>query len=179
MQVRLTVDSPRGGSKRGGADDDVIQYYEHSAQKGSVDAQLTLGHLSLHGARGLPVDAERAYRFYKQAAAAGDPTAHSHLGNMYAEGTGVAASNATALEHFRKGAAKAHPPSQNGLGYMYMHGLGVAQNHKKALEYFKATSSPPSIDNIEHNFQIVARLRLYVYKESADPTCERHTDGPV
>ena len=31
---------------------------------------------------------------------------------MYAEGTGVAASNATALEHFRKGAAKAHPPSQ-------------------------------------------------------------------
>ena len=72
-QVRLTVDSPRGGSKRGGADDEVIQYYEHSAEKGSVDAQLTLGHLSLHGARGLPVDAERAYRFYKMAAAAGDP----------------------------------------------------------------------------------------------------------
>lgn len=152
-KVRLTVDSPRGGSKRGGADDDVIQYYEHSAQKGSVDAQLTLGHLSLHGARGLPVDAERAYRFYKQAAAAGDPTAHSHLGNMYAEGTGVAASNATALEHFRKGAAKAHPPSQNGLGYMYMHGLGVAQNHKKALEYFKAAADK---GNAEAQFNLGA-----------------------
>ena len=34
-QVRLTVDSPRGGSKRGGADDEVIQHYEHSAEKGS------------------------------------------------------------------------------------------------------------------------------------------------
>ena len=29
----------------------MIQYYEHSAQKGSVDAQLTLGHLNFHGAR--------------------------------------------------------------------------------------------------------------------------------
>ena len=51
-KVRLTVDNPRGNAKRGSADDDVIQYYEHSALKGSVDAQLTLGHLNLHGARG-------------------------------------------------------------------------------------------------------------------------------
>jgi TPR repeat protein len=34
-RTRLTVDNPDGGAKRG-ADDDVIQYYEHSAYKGSV-----------------------------------------------------------------------------------------------------------------------------------------------
>jgi SEL1 protein len=152
-KVRLTVDSPRGGAKRGGADDDVIQYYEHSAQKGSVDAQLTLGHLNFHGARGLPVDAERAFRFYSKAAAAGDPTAFSHLGHMYAQGIGVEGDNATALEYFRKGAAKAHPPSQNGLGYMYMHGYGVAQSHKKALEYFKAAAEK---GNAEAQFNLGA-----------------------
>ena len=86
------------------------------------------------------MDAERAFRFYSKAAAAGDPTAFSHLGHMYAQGIGVEGDNATALEYFRKGAAKAHPPSQNGLGYMYMHGYAVAQSHKKALEYFKAAA---------------------------------------
>lgn len=152
-KVRLTVDSPRGGSKRGGADDDVIQYYEHSAQKGSVDAQLTLGHLNFHGARGLPVDAERAFAFYSKAGAAGDPTAYSHLGHMYAQGIGVKGDNATALEYFRKGAAKGHPPSQNGLGYMYMHGFGVTQSHKKALEYFKAAAEK---GNAEAQFNLGA-----------------------
>ena len=44
-KVRLTADNPTGTMKRG-ADDDVLQYYEHSALKGSVDAQLTLGPLA-------------------------------------------------------------------------------------------------------------------------------------
>ena len=38
-KVRLTLDNPKGVSKRG-ADDDVLHYYEHSALKGSVDTQL-------------------------------------------------------------------------------------------------------------------------------------------
>ena len=40
-KVRLTIDNPTGTMKRG-ADDDVLQYYEQSALKGSVDAQVTL-----------------------------------------------------------------------------------------------------------------------------------------
>jgi len=60
-KIRLTVDNPRGLLKRS-ADDDVLQYYEQSALKGSVDAQLTLGHLHYHGARGLPADVDKANR---------------------------------------------------------------------------------------------------------------------
>ena len=138
-KVRLTVDNPKGTMKRG-ADDDVLQYYEQSASKGSVDAQLTLGHLHFHGARGLPADADKAFAYYSKAAAAGEPAAFSHLGNMYAQGMGVEQDNATALEYFRRGAARDHPPSQNGLGFMYMHGHGVTRDFKKALEYFKAAA---------------------------------------
>ena len=152
-KVRLTVDNPRGNAKRGSADDDVIQYYEHSALKGSVDAQLTLGHLNLHGARGMPADATRAFDFYSRAALAGAPAAYAHLGHMYAQGIGTTADNATALECFRKGAAKGHAPSQNGLGYMYMHGFGVAQSHKKALEHFKAAAEK---GNAEAQFNLGA-----------------------
>lgn len=52
------------------------------ARPGSVDAQLTLAHLNFHGARGLQPDLGRAFEFYSKAAAAGEATAFSHLGNM-------------------------------------------------------------------------------------------------
>lgn len=98
-----------------------------------MDAQLTLGHLHHHGARGLPADAEKAFSYYSKAASAGEPSAYANLGNMYAQGVGVEQDNATAVEYFRRGAAKDHPPSQNGLGYMYMHGHGLKQDYAKAL----------------------------------------------
>jgi len=151
-KVRLTPDNPQGG-KRSAADDDVIQYYEHSARKGSVDAQLTLGHLSYHGARGVPADVTRAFQFYAKAAAAGEPAAYSHLGHMYGQGIGVEQDNATAIEYFRKGAAKGHAPSQNGLGYMYMHGYGVKQSHTKALGFFKQAAEK---GNAEAHFNLGA-----------------------
>jgi len=145
-KVRLHVDNPKGVTKRG-ADDDVLQYYEHSALKGSVDAQLTLGHLHFHGARGLPADVDKAFHFYSKAAAAAEPAAFSQLGHMYAQGIGVKQDNLTALEYFRKGAAKDHPASQNGLGYMFMHGYGVDRNYKKAAEYFKAAAERGNADS--------------------------------
>ena len=156
-KARLTVENPKGLMKRG-ADDDVLQYYEQSALKGSVDAQLTLGeqsrfeapsnwhstqyrapaqirpgHLHYHGARGLPADADKAFAYYSKAAAAGESAAYSHLGNMYAQGVGVEQNNATALEYFTRGVAKDHPPSQNGLGYMHMHGHGASSHPMRAL----------------------------------------------
>jgi len=145
-KVRLTVDNPKGVAKRG-ADDDVLQYYEHSALKGSVDAQLTLGHLHFHGARGLPADVDKAFAYYSKAAAAGESTAYAQLGHMYAQGLGTPQSNETALEYFRKGAAKEHPASQNGLGYMFMHGYGVERNYKKAAEFFKAAAERGNADS--------------------------------
>ena len=137
-KVRLTVDNPRGTMKRG-ADDDVLQYYEQSAAKGSVDAQLTLGHLHYHGARAAG-GRGRGVRVLLEGRERRRAATFAHLGNMYAQGVGTDQDNATALEYFRRGAARDHPPSQNGLGFMYMHGHGVARDFKKALEYFKTAA---------------------------------------
>jgi len=139
-KTRLTEGPARAGRKLLGDDDDVIQYYQYSAEKGSVDAQLTLGQLNFHGARGLPQDPQAALSYYRRAAEAGEAAAHSQIGHMYAQGIGVEQDNATALKHFQLGAAKGHPASQNGLGYMYMHGYGVEVSYKKALEHFRAAA---------------------------------------
>lgn len=40
----------------------VIQYFEQSANKGSVDAALTLGHIHYHGARGESFPPTRVHR---------------------------------------------------------------------------------------------------------------------
>ena len=98
-----------------------------------MDAQLTLGHLHFHGARGLAADVDKAFQYYSKAAAAGEPTAFAQLGNMYAQGIAVEQDNLTALEYFRRGASKDHPPSQNGLGYMYMHGYAIEPNIRPPL----------------------------------------------
>eukprot|EP00967_Tisochrysis_lutea_P040097 scaffold48096_cov33-Tisochrysis_lutea.AAC.8 len=46
---------------------------------------MTLAHLNFHGARGVPADLNRAFEFYSKAAVAGEPSAYSHLGYMYAQ----------------------------------------------------------------------------------------------
>ena len=80
-----------------------LQLVPVDAERGpSVDAQLTLGHLHYHGARGLPADVDKAFAYYMKAAQAGEPTAYSHLGNMFAQGIGAAQDNKTALEVARK-----------------------------------------------------------------------------
>lgn len=76
----------------------------------------------------------------RQAAEAGDADAMAHLGHMYANGVGVAASNDSALHWFRLAADKSHPSAQYGLGYMHLSGYGVPKDAKKAYKYFSAAS---------------------------------------
>src|SRR6185295_18797703 len=45
-------------------DDDVIQFYQASAENGDVGAQVALGQLSLYGARGVEQNPERAARYF-------------------------------------------------------------------------------------------------------------------
>ncbi len=58
----------------------------------------------------------------------GYPDAQSDLGVMYRDGTGVAQSNAKALDWFRKAADNGFSNAQYSLGAMYAQGQGVAPN---------------------------------------------------
>lgn len=143
-KVRLTADEENGASAR--RERDVVQYYQYSADMGNTDAATAIGQLLNYGARGLRQDHRRAYRYFTQAAAAGDADAMSHLGHMHANGLGVKANNETALSLFNKAAEKGHAHAQYGLGYMYLAGYGVTQNYKKALHYFNLAAEHGSAE---------------------------------
>ncbi len=76
----------------------------------------------------------------RQAAEAGDADAMAHLGHMYANGVGVAASNESALDWFDRAARRNHPSGQYGLGYLHLSGYGVPKDAKKAFKYFTSAS---------------------------------------
>jgi SEL1 protein len=123
-KVRLTDDVAREQKQN---QDDVMDYYQYSADKGSTSSQLIVGYAHMYGLRGVARNGEVARQFFQRAADAGEPEAYAALGNMYAKGIGVPQNNETAFKLFTKGAQKGDPASQNGLGYMYLTGA-IAEN---------------------------------------------------
>ena len=69
-----------------GENEDVLMYYEHSAENGDVNAQSMLGQLYYYGARGVKQDYTLALRYFEKAASQGDAGAMSNLGHMFAQG---------------------------------------------------------------------------------------------
>ena len=63
----------------GGNDEDLIDYYKHSADKGDSNSQFTLGQYYYYGVRGVERDLELAASYFAQAAASGDPSAQTSL----------------------------------------------------------------------------------------------------
>lgn len=115
-------------------DEDIIQYYRHSAEHGDVQAQVALGHLHFFGARGFEQNAERAAKYFRAAAAQGDTGAMSSLGQMHVQGLGVPQNNDTAFRYLSEAANKHNAAAQSGLGYLYLHGQGTPQDYKMALK---------------------------------------------
>ncbi|KAK3273346.1 hypothetical protein CYMTET_18412 [Cymbomonas tetramitiformis] len=143
-KIRLSID--HDSNYNPGREQDMVQYYQYSADMGNTDAQTAIGQLFNFGARGMEQDYEQALHYFMQASQAGDGDAAAHLGHMYANGLGVEADNATALEYFRKGAEKGHPHAMYGLGYMYLTGSGLEKNLKKAHQYFSQAATDGSPD---------------------------------
>jgi TPR repeat protein len=108
---------------------------------GNPDAASAVGRLLNQGARGVDRDHVTAYRYFTQAAAAGDVDAMAQLGHMWANGVGVVRpSNETAVALFREAAEKGSARAAYGLGYMYLSGYGIERDIGKALELFASAA---------------------------------------
>lgn len=68
---------------------EVLQYYQYSADRGSVEAQTAVGTLLNVGTHGVVRDHEAAAHYLQRAAASGNAEAMAHLGHMYGSGRGV------------------------------------------------------------------------------------------
>lgn len=66
-------------------EEDIIQYYQYSAETGDPTAQVTMGTLNLYGGYGVEQNYDNAFHYFQQAADQGDPAGLSNLGFMYAQ----------------------------------------------------------------------------------------------
>lgn len=72
-----------------------------------------------------------------KAAEQGDSDAQNTLGDMYADGEGVAQNDELAAQWYRKAAEQGNVRAQENIGDMYEAGLGVAQNDEAAVQWYR------------------------------------------
>ena len=74
-------------------------------------------------------------------AKAGDPTALNTLGNIYANGQGVAKDDREALRYYQQAADLSYAPANFNLGMMYELGRGVTRDLTKAFDYYRKSAT--------------------------------------
>jgi len=82
-------------------------------------------------------DYAKAVELWRPLAESGDVTAQYRLGNMYADGKGVARDDKAALSWFQRAAEQGDPASQYNVGVSYASGTGAAQNDAEAAKWFR------------------------------------------
>jgi TPR repeat protein len=112
------------------------EWYQKAADKGSVDAMVSLGALYASG-QGVTQDYAKAREWYQKAVDKGSADAMYKLGNLYDDGRGVAQDSAKAREWYEKAADKGSAEAMFSLGLHYDYGQGVAQDLAKAREWYQ------------------------------------------
>ncbi len=82
-------------------------------------------------------DYGKAVEVWRALAEQGVPVAQYRLGEMYAEGKGVAQSDSTAMQWFQRAADHGVANAQYDVGASYAAGLGVARNDAEAAKWFR------------------------------------------
>jgi TPR repeat protein len=112
------------------------EWYEKAADKGNVDAMVSLGVLYANG-QGVAQDFAKAREWYQKAVDKGSADAMYKLGNLYDDGHGVAQDFAKARELYEKAADKGSAEAMFNLGLLYDYGYGVARDPAKAREWYE------------------------------------------
>lgn len=112
------------------------EYYEKSAELGSINAQVAVGDMYEYG-KGVKQNYEKAYHWYSKAATTGNVVANSRVADLYLYGFGVADDVDKAIEHYERAANYGDPHSLYQLASIYMKDKhGVRHDYKRAVEYY-------------------------------------------
>ena len=85
-------------------------------------------------------DYDTALALWRPLADAGNAAAQYQLGTLYAEGKGVAQSDATAAQWFQRAAEQGNAAAQYNLAVSYAEGLGVPKDDAAAAKWFRAAA---------------------------------------
>ena len=130
--------------------------YETAAQQGHLPAQLHLAYAlradeAMHDpareSTAVPIPLKtvrrstaphlvRSFHFFRMAADTGHAAAQFELGQMYAQGLGVAQQFEEAAYWYLLAAKQGHARAQFHLGFLHSHGQGVEQSYAKAYQWY-------------------------------------------
>jgi TPR repeat protein len=101
-------------------------------------------------------DYATAMRLWQSLADQGDAKAQYNLGNMYADGEGVAENDAEAVKWYRKVADQGDARAQHNLGVMYAEGEGVPEDDAQAYKWWNLAAAQ-GIEEAKGNKAIVEK----------------------
>ena len=77
-----------------------------------------------------------ALRWFRDAAAGGNPKALSMIGNLYERGLGVPRDYIEASQWYRQAASRGEATAMHNLGYYYQTGMGVPKDYSEAMQWY-------------------------------------------
>jgi TPR repeat protein len=124
---------------------------EEEAERGDAVTQYRLGSQYERWAQ----DYVEALKWYRKAAERGYFEAQFELGEMYANGKGVAKDDVEALKWYRKAAEQRYATQFNHLGAMYYDGEGAPEDAAEAVEWYRKLTEQGS-----HGRELIRRAQF-------------------
>jgi len=125
---------------------------EEEAERGDAGTQYSLGSQYESWYQ----DYVEALKWYRKAAERGYFEAQFKLGEMYANGKGVAKDDVEALKWYRKAAEQRYATTQfNHLGAMYYDGEGAPEDAAEAVEWYRKLTEQGS-----HGRELIQRAQF-------------------
>lgn len=112
-----------------------MDVFQRLAAKGDPAAVNDIGLMYEQGL-GVPVDYDRARRYYTVAMKAGGAGGMISLGSMYEQGHGVAVDYAQARRYYTMAEDAGSALGASMLGLMYQHGTGVPVDYGQAMRLY-------------------------------------------
>lgn len=119
------------------SNEDIVAAYKKSAEMGNPEAMCFLGEWCQYGDKGLTVDIQESFRWWKKVAEIGCSQAQCAIGDCYDFGKGAAEDKIEALKWYKRSASKDYIPAVYVLGLCYYYGNGIRKNKREALRYFR------------------------------------------
>jgi TPR repeat protein len=117
------------------------------------------------------IDHVAAVRWYKRADSLGDIDATYHLGDLHAQGAGVAVDVKAAMAFWKKASDAGHAEAPCSLGFLYISGL-VPADEKKMLQWTKLAASRGS----ERAKGMLANHQPFTARQARKLRKDAHTD---
>ena len=132
------------------SNDHILNSTVQQAERGDLDAQVTLGNAYLFGEFEQELDYHKSAYWLKRAADQGDAASQYNLAIQYFRGFGIEKNLEQAFKYYKLAAEQGHPEAQIQLALRYLYGEGTAISLDSADYWYKQAESHADQDLMQY-----------------------------